>query len=102
MAELPATTIPEETAARDYPFADMRFVASELGKLSAKVDRLIEDTKANTAAIDRNTGKIASFETTSKVIGVGVCVIAAVFWWAFGDYVKFIVQDALKLAMRQH
>ena len=44
-------TIPTEypqIAARDlYPTSDIRFVLVELGKLTANVDRLIEDTKAH-------------------------------------------------------
>jgi hypothetical protein len=90
------------TPPRDlHPVADIRFVINELGKLTAKVDRLIEDTKENTKALEKNTTKIAQFETTAKVLGGAIFVIAVVFWWVFGDYVKFIVQDALRLALKQ-
>lgn len=74
----------------------------EIGKLSSKVDRLIEDTNKNTTSIEDNTKKIARFETTTKAIGASIVVASVVFWWAFGDYVRIIVQDAIRLALRQH
>jgi hypothetical protein len=103
MAENPITTPIETTTSppRDlHPVTDIRFVINEVGKLSAKVDRLIEDTKENTKALEKHTTKIAQFETTAKVLAFAIAVAAAVFWWVFGDYVRFIVQDALRLALK--
>jgi hypothetical protein len=102
----PNSTTPGEinsSPPRDlHPVADIRFVINEIGKLTAKVDRLIDDTKENTKAIEKHSTKIASFQTTATVVGGAIVVVAIVFWWAFGDYVRFIVQDALRLALKQH
>ncbi len=82
-----------------YPTSDIRFVMVELGKLSTKVDRLIDDVNDNCEKLSELSQKMSTFETTAKVVGGCVTLLALVFWWAFGDYVKAITTNAIKSAI---
>lgn len=90
--EYPQVTPPVDL----YPTSDIRFVMVELGKLSTKVDRLIDDVEKAGDKVSDLSKKIASFETAAKVIGAALAIIAAVFWWVFGDYMKSMTVNALR------
>lgn len=78
-----------------YPTSDIRFVMVELGKVSTKLDRLIED-------VEKHGGKIGAVEKTidrvwtgAIVAGVVVSASIAFFWWALGDRITTAVRAGL-------
>jgi len=81
-----------------YEMGSIRHVMLEIGKLTSKVDRLIDDVKDNSDSISSLKVKLSKFETTAKVTAAVVAVVAFVFWWALGDRVKNIVDEAFKSA----
>lgn len=81
-----------------YDVASIRHVMIEIGKLSSKVDRLIQDVADNSKKTSELTTKIATFETTAKVVAGGLVILGGLFWWALGDKVKILVDEAFKSA----
>jgi hypothetical protein len=58
-----------EVTPRDlYPTSDIRFVLVEIGKLSTKTDRLVEDVKSHSGKIDR-------LRMTIAAVGGGAAVL---------------------------
>jgi hypothetical protein len=76
----------------------IRHVMLEIGKLTSKVDRLIEDVDKNSAKTVELSQKIATFETTAKVLVACVTIGGLIFWWALGDKIKILVDEAFKNA----
>ncbi|WP_166141485.1 hypothetical protein [Methylosinus sp. RM1] len=92
--EYPQTNPPIEL----YPTSDIRFVILEIGKLSTKVERLVEDVNKSSEKIGDLSKKMAMFETAAKTIAGAIGIFALVFWWAFGDYVKSVVTSSIRTA----
>ena len=68
-----------------YPTSDIRFVMLEIGKLMAKVDRLIDDVQSHGAKIDAVRHQISFVRGAMWVIG-GIVTIAVVVggWYLRG------------------
>jgi hypothetical protein len=78
-----------------YPTSDIRFVLVELGKVSTKLDRLIED-------VGKHGDKLGKLETTVDRVRTGAIVAGVVlsgaiglFWWALGDRITTAVRTGL-------
>jgi hypothetical protein len=78
-----------------YATSDIRLVMVELGKLGAKVDRLIED-------VGKHSTKIGTLETsvdrvrTGAIVAVAIIsVVAIIFWWALGDRITNAVRNGI-------
>jgi hypothetical protein len=76
--QLPATN-PRDL----YPTSDIRFVLVEIGKLTTKVDRLIDDTGSHGDKIDAVRHQITFVKGAMWVIGIVVIVLVAVATWYF-------------------
>jgi hypothetical protein len=82
-----------------YPTSDIRFVMVELGKLSTKVDRLVDDVKGNSEKVSELKTKMSQFETTFKVGSLCIAAFLALLWWFLGDHIKVAVNNAMKAAI---
>lgn len=96
-----------------YPISDIRFVIHAVGKLEAKVDRLIEDTEQQDKMFHTVIDKIQSIETSvngkihdlDKTIhgfkmamyigGPLLAVVAIVFWYLEGDRISTLLKGPL-------
>lgn len=74
-----------------YATSDIRFVTLEIGKLTAKVDRLIEDVGKQTTKITALEKAVDRFKWTITVV-VGISVVA---WALFGDVIKERARSAV-------
>lgn len=61
-----------------YPTSDIRFVMIELGKLSVKVDRLVDDVKGHGTKIDRLRQIVAWVGGAAAVVFVLLSVAAKI------------------------
>lgn len=61
-----------------YPTSDIRFVMIELGKVSVKVDRLIQDVEGQGAKIDAVRHQISFVRGALWVIGGVIAIAVAV------------------------
>lgn len=84
-----------------HPTSDIRFVIHEIGNLTAKVDRLIEDTKSGSDKISELAKKVSNFEVAAKCIGAAVVLVSIVFWWVFGEHVRTIVNSSIRSAIME-
>jgi hypothetical protein len=78
-----------------YATSDIRIVMIELGKLGAKVDRLIDDAGKHGTRIEGLEKAVDRVRTGALLGGAILSVIAIVFWWAIGDRITNAVRSAL-------
>lgn len=79
-----------------YETTSIRFVILEIGKLTAKVDRLIVDVDGVSKKASAIDAKISRFEGI-VVGGFAVLFFALwIFWWAMGDHIKAAVDNAFR------
>jgi hypothetical protein len=96
--EYPQVTPPVDL----YPTSDIRFVMVELGKLSTKVDRLIDDVKTNSEKTSKLSEKVEKFETTIKVGGALIVIFMGFIWWFVGDHIKTAVTTAMRAGISEN
>lgn len=81
----PTSKQPDEqpsTTPRDlYPISDIRFVMTELGKLSTQVERLISDVRDQGSKLDDVRLKISFVNGAMWVIGGILVTFGAIFIW---------------------
>ncbi len=70
----------------------------ELGKLSTKADRLIEDVEKHGSRIGTLEKSVDRVRTGAIVSGAIVSVVAVVFWWALGDRISNAVRTGILTA----
>lgn len=81
-----------------YETTSIRFVTLEIGKLTAKVDRLITDVHDVSEKVSKTNTKITRFEA---LVGGGFVVLVVMltfFWWVMGDHIKAAVDQAFRAA----
>lgn len=66
-----------------YATSDIRFVMNEIGKLTAKVDRLIGDVEKHGDKIDSVRHQVTFVKGALWVIGFIILGVAAVATWYF-------------------
>ena len=81
-----------------YATSDIRLVMIELGKLSTKADRLIEDVEKHGSRIGTLEKSVDRVRTGAIVSGAIVSVVAVVFWWALGDRISNAVRTGILTA----
>jgi hypothetical protein len=88
--------LPESSPPRDlYATSDIRFVTLEIGKLTAKVDRLIEDVSAQSTKVDVMQHQISYVKGGVRIALFLIPLIGAIVW--FFTSAKFAaVLEALK------
>jgi hypothetical protein len=91
MGKAPRSGSSSETAtvgAQDlHPTSDIRFVIHEIGKLTSKVDRLIDDVDKHGDKIDAVRHQVTFVKGALWVIGfiiTAICVVAA--WYVTGKF----------------
>lgn len=78
-----------------YATSDIRMVMVELGKLGAKVDRLIDDVGKQGARIGTLETSVDRVRTGAIVSVTILSLVALVFWWAPGDRITNAVRNGL-------
>jgi hypothetical protein len=82
-----------------YATSDIRFVMRDIGELTAKIDRLIDDTKENSAKISDLSKKMVRYEVAFYV---GVALIGGFLWlswYFFGDLIKTTVSSSVRASL---
>lgn len=69
-----------------YPTSDIRFVIYEIGGLTAKVDRLIEDVRGHGQKVDDVSGKMTFFRGAFWVVSGVALALAGAVWWLFTNH----------------
>jgi hypothetical protein len=78
-----------------YPTSDIRFVMVELGKVSTKLDRLIEDVGKHSEKIGKLDTTLDRVRTGAIVAGVLISAAVGVFWWMLGERITVAVKAGL-------
>jgi hypothetical protein len=78
-----------------YPTSDIRFVMVELGKVGAKLDRLIEDVGKHSQKIDKLDTTLDRVRTGAIVATVLISGVATLFWWMLGERITAAVKAGL-------
>jgi len=76
-----------------YATSDIRFVTLEIGKLTSKVDRLIEDVGKQTSKVSDLEKAVDRVKTAAWIIGVIITVVL----FFFGEHIKHGAQSAIGL-----
>lgn len=74
-----------------YPTSDIRFVMLEIGKLTTKVDRLIDDVHAHSEKIDALRHQVTFVKGAMWVIGGVLGVLTLVLAWYFSGKLSVTV-----------
>jgi hypothetical protein len=78
---------PRAGSSRDlYPTSDIRLVMIDLGKLMAKVDRLIADVEKHGAKIDAMGQQMSFFRGAFWVAGAVFAACVAAIGWLFTNH----------------
>lgn len=92
----PATLTPQEypqVPPRElYPTSDIRFVMTEIGKLSGQMERLIEDSGKLGDKISGLDRTVDRFKTTIIVGGTCFGLLLSFVWWAYGERVIAVIK----------
>jgi hypothetical protein len=79
------------TGAQDlYPTSDIRFVIHEIGKLTAKVDRLIDDVAKHGDKIDAVRHQVTFVKGALWVIGFAMLLFGGIATWVFTGKLSII------------
>jgi hypothetical protein len=89
--QFPNVTPPQDL----HPTSDIRFVMIELGKVSTKLDRLINDVGEHGKKIGALEKTVDRVWTGAIVAGVVISASMALFWWALGDRISTAVHAGL-------
>jgi hypothetical protein len=79
-------SFPQVTPRDLYPTSDIRFVMVEVGKLTASVERLIDDVKGHGTKLDDISHKISFLKGAIWVAGVVITVTIAITGWAISAH----------------
>ncbi|HQS15056.1 hypothetical protein [Reyranella sp.] len=71
-----------------YATSDIRFVTLEVGKLTAKVDRLIEDVGKHTGKVSDLERAVDRVKTAGWAFSIIIGVVGVVLWALFGENIK--------------
>lgn len=82
-----ATSSPQDL----YPTSDIRFVIHEVGKLTAKVDRLIEDVGKHSEKIDAVRHQVSFVKGAMWIIGIAMLVLGGIATWFFTGKLSIIL-----------
>lgn len=69
-----------------YPLSDIRFVMNDMGKLTAKVDRLIADVEKHGDKIDALGQQMSFFKGAFWVAGLVFAACVAAIGWLFTNH----------------
>jgi hypothetical protein len=69
-----------------HPVADIRFVMNEMGKLTAKVDRLIADVEKHGDKVDALREQMSYFKGAFWIAGLVFAACAAAVGWLFTNH----------------
>jgi hypothetical protein len=82
-----ATTSPQDL----HPTSDIRFVIHEIGKLTAKVDRLIADVDKHGEKIDAVRHQVTFVKGALWIIGFAIVLIGGIATWLFTGKLSIIL-----------
>ena len=91
-------SLPQVTPRDLYPISDIRIVLRDLGNLTAKVDRLIQDVEKITNKLSDVEKSIIRFKTAiisaGSVLVVLLPIFGSIFWWAVGERINTVMRNS--------